>query len=255
MSSVSVGLRELFEKAHEARGRICEGSNSTLSDLNKEVAAKRLGGRLVVLSVPEEYLSEANRGKRHSHLLPSGRLGGFAVKHCEESDEPELVAIFHDIRGVLGNTVLTPLSDAQTPHDVEEEQMDCGVLREVRKFVVDPDFSFPDLAKICRRATDGNLGLALFVTALNDMHLPYNLASALYTMPSQVQYFTKGKDVGPAQLEVVRYSIDGCDMFAMLGQRETEKPSLHVTNLLPNYPMLDFRDILIDHDVIAHDLP
>jgi hypothetical protein len=255
MSSATAGLRDLFEKAHEVRERICEGANSTLAALNSEAVAKQLVGRLVVISVPEDHLSEAYKGKRHSHLLPSGRLGGFAMKHCEERDEPELVTVLHDVRGTLGNTLLTPLTDVQTPHDVEDEQMDCGVLRDVRQFVVDPNFSFPDLAKLCRRATDGNLGLALFATALNDMYLPYNLASAIYTLPAQVHYFTNGKDVGPAELGFVRYALDGSDIFSIMSSRDTEKPSLHVTNMFPEHPMLDFRDILIDHDVVGHDLP
>jgi len=252
MSSATTNLATVFEKACDARERVRDEPLRVLAELNGEIIQKNLKGRLVVLAIADEDLPPSFEGSRHSHLFPCGKLGGFAVRNCED-DTSELITIVHDVRGSHGVTQLPTVSDLQIPYDVNERQMNSDVLDMVKELLASRDFSFPELAKICEGVAHGNLGFALFTAALNDLCLPHHLASAIYTEASRAFYFHKGVDVGLYAKQPVRYNLSHFDMFCLMAPQPKHLPSLQITNMVPNMPKADFRNIFVDLDIVGYD--
>jgi hypothetical protein len=252
MKSVTKDLRHLFENAYEVGTHVREGDTRHINVLNRELHSKKLGGRLLVLAVPDHPAFSA---KQHAHLLPSGRIRGFEVRGDGVDVDPTLVVLMHDIRGPSVETQAVPIFDGIEPYDVAVEQSDSELFKKVTELLRDPQFSFPALANLCKDVAEGNLNLAVFASALNDYLLPYHIASRIYTNPMGVYYYNQGNDVSPPLEDNTGFSLSSRDMFTFKRKAENGDTKIHITNMAPGSPMNSFRDIIIDHDVKGYDLP
>jgi hypothetical protein len=207
----------------------------------------------VVLSVPEYTPPEKDTIFSHSHLYPSGKLGGFALRYDEDRADPKLVVLLGDIRGSDGRVQFVEIGGYIEPYDVAREQADSRLFAHIKKLLEAQDFSFEAYAAACQNIEGDNLNLALFAAAINSTRLPRAIASAVVTDPAYVAYCVNSKRFMVGNDGAVRCGIEHQDMFSLEYTEQDGITEVRITGMLPGAPDADFRDILV-RKIIGYDL-